>query len=213
MIVEVPRDHYCTELFGVYGEEAAAKSSIPRERLRVLHNIAFNVLQAQTGDFFECGVYRGGSSLMFSRLIQACKGERDIKLHLFDTWEGIPYIDHIRDNVHVKGDFHDVYYEDVTNLVPPSDIVKFHKGYIPHTFAGFESHSISFAHIDVDVYRSVKDCCEFIYPRMQSGGAMVFDDYAIPSCKGATIAVDEFFASKLEDIVMAETNLGVVFKI
>jgi len=53
-------------------------------------------------------------------------------------------------------------------------------------------------HIDVDIYQSVKDCCEFFYPRLHAGGVMLFDDYGKWTCPGAKLAVDEFFATKPE---------------
>jgi O-methyltransferase len=53
-------------------------------------------------------------------------------------------------------------------------------------------------HIDADIYQSVKDSCTFFYPRLESGGIMVFDDYGFPSCPGARKAVDEFFSDKEE---------------
>jgi O-methyltransferase len=35
-------------------------------------------------------------------------------------------------------------------------------------------------------------CCEFFYPRLNPGGAMIFDDYGFPSCPGVRQAVDEY---------------------
>lgn len=74
--------------------------------------------------------------------------------------------------------------------------VHFHKGFIPFTFAGLEDSKISFSHIDLDLYQCYLDALNFIYPRMTSGGVIVFDDYAAPTCKGATLAVNEFFGEE-----------------
>ena len=105
---------------------------------------------------------------------------KQTRLHLFDTFEGMPETD-LHKDLHKKGDFADTSFEAVklriTSLVHDHSVVEFHQGLIPNTFRNLESHHISFAHIDVDIYQSVIDCCNFIYPRMENGGFMVFDDY------------------------------------
>ncbi len=95
---------------------------------------------------------------------------------------------------HKLGDFIDTSLEDVqsrlTSVVFDRGIVVFHKGLLPYTFQNLEAHRIAFAYIEVDIYKSVKDCCDFIYPRLQPGGFMVFDDYGMPSCPRARKAID-----------------------
>ena len=71
---------------------------------------------------------------------------------------------------------------------------------------------VAFAHVDVDVYQSVWDCCEFIYPRLTTGGVMVFDDYGFPTCPGARKAVDEFFANKPETPIILQTGQAIAIR-
>ena len=71
---------------------------------------------------------------------------------------------------------------------------------------------ISFAHIDVDIYRSTLDCCTFIYPRLSPGGFIICDDYGFPSCPGARTAIDEFFANKPEVPLVLPTGQAVIFR-
>jgi O-methyltransferase len=40
---------------------------------------------------------------------------------------------------------------------------------------------------------------------------MVFDDYGTPTCPGARLAVDEFFADKNENPLIIPTGQAVVF--
>ena len=138
------------------------------------------------GEFWECGVYRGGSA-QFIR--EAAPGK---VLRLFDTFCGMPQCDPERDPVHAKGDFDDTSLERVKTRVGVF-AVDYHKGDIPATFEGLEDKKIAFAHVDVDIYKSVKDCCEFIWPRLEQGGMILFDDYGHPTCPGARLAVDEYF--------------------
>lgn len=86
------------------------------------------------------------------------------------------------------------------------------KGFIPDTFRGLELARITFAHVDLDIYRSILDSLDFIWPRLTLGGFIVFDDYGFPSCPGARAAVDEFFASSACIPLCLPTGQAVVFK-
>lgn len=144
---------------------------------------------------------------------------RDTVLHLFDTFEGMPETDPGVD-FHRLGDFADTTLESVRSRVlgiagVVDASVVFHRGLIPHTFGDASIQAapgIALAHVDVDIHRSVMDCCEFIYPRLVAGGFMVFDDYGFPSCAGARKAVDEYFAQRPEVPLILPTGQAVVFK-
>jgi O-methyltransferase len=41
------------------------------------------------------------------------------------------------------------------------------------------------------VYRSAKDVFDWVWPRLEPGGMVVFDDYGFPACPGVTKFVDE----------------------
>jgi O-methyltransferase len=104
----------------------------------------------------------------------------------------MPESDPSRDQ-HQRGQFGDTSLGAVRTHIGHPDLVEYHQGLIPNTFIGLESSAISFAHVDVDIYQSVLNCCEFIYPRLIKGGFIVFDDYGFRSCPGARSAVDNFF--------------------
>lgn len=145
------------------------------------------------GDIAEVGVYRGGTARLLAKTVEpAGKG-----VHLFDTFSGMPAVDESKD-LHQKGDFQDTSLEAVKSLLSDCGNVHFHPGWFPLTAKPVDANSFCFVHIDVDIYRSVMDCCTFFYPRLQSGGIMVFDDYGFRSCPGAKLAVDEFFSDKFE---------------
>ncbi|MGQ0523048.1 MAG: TylF/MycF/NovP-related O-methyltransferase [Betaproteobacteria bacterium] len=162
------------------------------DRCYILHTLASQT----TGPIVECGVYRGGTAMLLSTLKR--------ELHLYDTFEGMPETGTM--DIHKRGDFSDTSVEAVRKLVPSAF---FHKGLIPETFTDLPGE-IGFAHIDVDIYKSVKDCCEHLYPRLT--GFMVFDDYGFPSCPGARRAVDEFFNDKPEKPVVIPTGQAIIFK-
>jgi O-methyltransferase len=159
------------------------------------------------GEVWECGVYRGGTAMMFAALLEKLMPSKT--LHLFDSFAGMPETDEA--DWHQGGDFHDTSLEGVASKIPQKNVV-FHAGFIPDTFAGMEDSRICFAHIDVDLYRAVKDSTEFLYPRVSAGGFIVYDDYGFVSCPGSRRAVDEFYADKPEVPLVLPTGQAIVFK-
>jgi O-methyltransferase len=83
---------------------------------------------------------------------------------------------------------------------------------MPQTFQGLEHNQFSFVHINCDFYQPTIDCCEFFYPRLVSGGVIVFDDYGFPSCRGEKDAADEFFADKPDRPFVLSTGQGILIK-
>ena len=140
------------------------------------------------GDAAEVGVYRGGTA----RLIACALQGTGARIHLFDTFEGMPSTDPAHDE-HRQGDFSDTSLESVQRNLAGLANVAFYPGFFPATAPPVAGLSFALAHIDVDIYRSVLDCCAFFYPRMVPGGIMVFDDYGFDTCPGAKQGVDEFF--------------------
>lgn len=139
------------------------------------------------GEFWECGVYQGGSALALAQAL----AKRNCTLRLFDSFTGIKLAGPA-DNGHKDGDFADTSLEAVQVLMQPYPFVHIHPGTFPDTFAGHEDARVAFAHIDCDVYASTKAALEFIWPRLLPAGIVVVDDYAAPSCLGSMRAVHEF---------------------
>ncbi len=194
--------------FEEYYRAVAAHTLVSEERCYVLYSLAKQAL-ALNGEFWECGVYKGGTAILFSKLLREHGNSRAAQLHLFDTFAGMPETDAEKDRHH-RGDFSETSLQAVQQRVPHSERVAFHAGVIPQTFAGMENSRLAFAHVDVDIYHAVRDCCAFIYPRLLPGGFMVFDDYGFPSCPGARQAVDEFFRDKPEVPLVLPTGQAVV---
>jgi len=208
--------YYNSRAFFGYGDferfyrPIAPYTVVSPDRCYTLYALAFQALNLTEG-FWECGVYRGGTAMMLAALIAERNWTKAVKLHLFDTFEGMPQTDSEKDH-HQAGDFASTSLESVRKRVGYPTVASFHKGLIPQTFRGMEGAKIAFAHIDVDIYKSVRDCCEFIYPRVVPGGVMVFDDYGFKSCPGAKQAVDDFFRDKAEEPLVLPTAQAIIFK-
>lgn len=193
--------------FARYLEVARARTLVSPDRCWVLYSLLRQALRLE-GEIWECGVYRGGTAAMMARVIADEQPGR--LLRLFDTFTGMPDTDPAVD-LHGKGDFADTSLESVRDFVGGGPSVSYHPGFLPGTFKGLESSVVAFAHVDVDIYKSVWDCCEFILPRLRPGGFMVFDDYGFPSCPGARASVDAFFARTDLVPLVLPTGQAVVF--
>jgi hypothetical protein len=189
----ITQDKYFWDIFIRLYKEGKAVTS-----LRELHNIYRLVKQTSKidGDVAEVGVYKGGSAKMIAEL----KGDK--KLHLFDTFEGMPEVNSSID-LHKKGDYKDTSLDSVKNYLSNYKNICFYKGYFPASLAGSNCHALnfSFANLDVDLYESTKSCLEFFYGRLNKGGVILSHDYRSISCPGVRRAFDEFFLDKPEIII------------
>jgi len=160
------------------------------------------------GDVLEAGVFQGGTA----RLLKDRMGPNaDKRLLLFDSFEGMREVS--RADRHQEGDFAETSLDRVKDVVGREPFVDYHQGWIPQTFEGLESRVFCFAHIDLDLYRSILDCLEFVYPRLSPGGIIVLDDYGFPSCPGARQAVEEFFEARPERPLALMTGQALVVKL
>jgi O-methyltransferase len=194
--------------FGALFARMRPHTRVSAERAWVLYSLARQAL-ALDGVFYEAGVFRGGTALMLAELLRTAGGCHE--LHLFDTFAGMPTTDARRD-LHKAGDFSNTSLDTVRASVGADEFIHYHPGLVPETFAGREADRIAFAHVDLDIHRSILDSCEFIYPRLLPGGFIVFDDYGFMSCPGARQAVDEFFAARPEVPLVLPTGQAVVFR-
>lgn len=144
------------------------------------------------GEFWECGVYRGGSA----NLIVGAAAPK--VLRLFDTFAGFPR--QIGEHDMLGFDFHGWPAEPGILSASPCSVLstlhpfhaQIHKGVVPESFAGLEDSRVAFAHLDMDLYEPTLRAMEFIWPRLVEGGALVIDDYG-SEWTGVTMAVHEKF--------------------
>lgn len=136
------------------------------------------------GDVAECGVWRGRTLIAMGLYL---KQRRSTKTAWgFDSFEG--FVGAVPHNF--KDTSPDIVKEklDIFSL----SNVRLIPGYFRESFAVVKDRRFSFVHIDCDVYDSYQECLSFFYPRLVSGGIILFDEYNDPDWPGATRAVDEF---------------------
>jgi len=154
-------------------------------------------------------VYKGRTA----KVLALTSEKLDKNVYLFDTFSGMPDTDPDKDNFYKKGAFADTSLPDVESFLSDCNNVTIYPGFFPETSKPVENNSFSFVHIDVDIYRSVLDCCEFFYPRMVQNGVIIFDDPGFEECGGARAAVNEFFYDKRDYPVYLPTGQVIVTKL
>lgn len=153
------------------------------------------------GDFAEFGVHRGITTHILARLCDS-RYAPDRAIWGIDSFEGVsePNEEDISVFGHKrwkKGSLKYDNYEYLKNeLSKNKTTVHLIKGWIPEILAQCDVKQLAFAYVDVDLYEPTRASIEFAYPKMTTGGIMVFDDYGNYDCPGARKAVDEFFAGK-----------------
>lgn len=147
------------------------------------------------GDVCELGCWRGLSAYQIATYL---KSQGNTTFHIFDSFEGLSKIEEVdqpkdrkQDDEHVRKIFTGGE-ELVKSNLKEFDFIKYYKGWIPERFSEVQNKVFSFVHVDVDLYQPIYDSIEFFYPRMISGGIMVFDDYGLMQFPGAKKAVDEW---------------------
>lgn len=168
------------------------------------------LIKSVPGDTAECGVYKGSSSYLICRINQNMD-KSDRMHHIFDSFEGMSSPSHM-DGSHWK--VGDLSYEmaKVEKNLSEFGNFKIYKGWIPDRFPELSSKKFAFVHIDVDLYGPTRDSIEFFYPRLNSNGIILCDDYGFTSCPGATKAIDEYLSDKPEKMISLSCGAGFFIK-
>ncbi len=187
-----------TGLNDILSTGACSESLVDLSRLYMLYQWLLSTRHI-AGDCMEVGCYKGGTAKLISESI--LRHELKCAFHVFDTFDGMP--DALaQDEAGFLNCFSDNSLNDVERLLSNNPDCFVHQGIFPDSASEHvRGLTFRFAHIDVDIERSVLDCCAFIYPRLAPGGVMVFDDYGDPYCPGAARAVDEYFSGRPDSVV------------
>jgi O-methyltransferase len=149
-----------------------------------------------SGDFVECGVYRGGSAGVLGHTAMQSPFQRN--LWLYDSFEGMPPASE-KDDAYSHGiENQYVGSEGITrrilkNLRVPEDRYTIVRGRFEKTFGSVEPFPIGLLHADCDFYEPVRLTLETFYPQMVPGGFVIFNDYG--SFRGCRTAADEFLSA------------------
>ena len=156
-----------------------------------------------SGDFVECGVAAGHSSLIAALCLQSA-GHAGRDMYLYDTYQGFCF--NLDDEKDMDGKSIREYdlsqyctehttVDSVLNKILSSGIdssrVKPVVGLVEDTIPKVTPSSIAVLRLDVDLYEPTLHCLQHLYPLLVEGGYLIIDDYG--HWQGCRQAVDEYF--------------------
>lgn len=164
------------------------------------------------GDFVECGVWKGGSTMAaIDTLLKAQDKSREI--YLYDTFEGMSEpTEHDKTFTGLTADemlgpgnkqvaasnwcysAMEEVEKNINSLNYPASQIHYIKGKVEDTIPQTVPQKIALLRLDTDWYESTSHELKHLYPLLVPGGIIIIDDYG--HWKGARKAVDEYITSQ-----------------
>jgi len=177
------------------------------------------------GDFVECGVWKGGSSMVMALTLLRL-GDWSRHLYLYDTfekgWPEASEVDVTFDGVTghelylqaiARGETEDTLFAKfhavqaaMDSTEYPPDKVHMIKGRVEETIPDHIPDTIALLRLDTDWYESTKHELVHLYPRLSVGGPLIIDDYGW--FEGARKATDEYFEEHHVSMLLHRVDHG-----
>ena len=175
---------------------ADALTMIGMQRLTSLQHCVETVLAEDVpGDLVECGVWRGGASILM-RAVLAVHGDETRRVWLADSFAGVPP----PDTANYKAD-KGIKLHHAAGVLAVSetqvranferyglldDQVRFLPGWFKDTLQDAPIDRIAVLRLDGDLYESTIQALDALYPKLSPGGFCIVDDYhAVQACRQA----------------------------
>jgi O-methyltransferase len=176
-----------------------AETMIGMQRLTSLQECVETVLQENVpGDLVECGVWRGGASILM-RAVLAAYGDGERSVWLADSFEGVPPPD--TENYEAdKLPWYSIGLHKAAPILAVSqeevranferyglldDQVRFLPGWFKDTLQDAPIERIAVLRLDGDLYESTIQALDGLYPRLSPGGFCIIDDFNLEYCRKA----------------------------
>lgn len=179
------------------------------ERMYSLFQAVKYVIDADiSGDFVECGVWRGGSVMLIAETL-LYKGVSDRQIYLYDTFDGMSapttvdidlYGGQAKEMLEAESRREDALVwcvaplddvrENLEKTSYPMENFKLIKGKVEDTIPSHAPQTISLLRLDTDWYESTKVEMDHLYPRLVQDGVLIVDDYG--HWRGSRLAIDEY---------------------
>ncbi len=146
------------------------------------------------GDLVECGVWRGGASILM-RAVLAAHGDKTRCVWLADSFAGLPRPDAANykadtglrfDRVPVMAVSEEQVKANFERYRLLDNQVRFLSGWFKDTLHDAPIDRIAVLRLDADLYESTIQALDALYPKLSPGGFCIIDDYhEIEACRRA----------------------------
>ena len=153
------------------------------------------------GDFMECGVWRGGATILM-RAVLAARQVTDRTVWVADSFAGLPEVGadgHPSDHeewARFNGLFaaaEDDVRANFEKFGLLDDQVRFLPGWFEDSLPVAEVEQLAVLRLDADLYDSTMTALTHLYPKVSPGGYLIIDDYDRSSCR---LAVHDFLETQ-----------------
>lgn len=175
--------------------------------INIYHLLSQVIVMQVPGEIVEAGCFQGVTALMMQMTLNQYQSEKI--LHVYDSFQGVP--EPMSQDGHgplrkgslctTKADLEKNFNH--FNVKLPA----IHAGWFKDTLPTQLPSQIAFAHLDGDMYSSIKESLEYIYPRLSKNAIVVVDDYCDATIQnvpdvlpGVKVACDEFLKDKPEEM-------------
>lgn len=165
------------------------------ERTYALHRAILHAVAAGIpGDVVECGVWRGGSAMAAALALMDAK-DRDRRIWLYDTFEGMPEPETrdlcLRDGHSARSEWErhekggrrwlSAGIEEVRASLAstgfPAGRLAWVPGLVEERIPAEAPERVSVLRLDTSLHRSTLHALRHLFPRLSPGGILVLDDY------------------------------------
>jgi len=171
------------------------------------------------GDFVECGVWRGGSS-MIAALTFLEGGDASRNLWLYDTYgprpeptekdirasDGLPASEIWADLPHTNTPELDDVRSNMRSTHYPEENIRFIQGKVEDTIPQAMPTNISILRLDTDWYESTYHELKHLFPVLSPNGILIIDDYGW--YRGSREATDQYFQENDTQIFLNRIDLS-----
>lgn len=200
----------CDPAFPAIYEKCKPYTMTSVERMYTLYkSIEYIIQQNIPGNLVECGVWKGGSSMLIAHTLLHF-GDTSRIIYLYDTFEGMTEPEPSdflvgqpkQTAIHrwmreQKANYNTWDYASLEEVQKnlystgyPSDKLLFVKGKVEDTIPNTIPDRISLLRLDTDWEQSTKHELQHLFPLLEKNGILIIDDYG--HWAGAKKAVDEY---------------------
>ena len=157
---------------------------------------AYKMTLGLAGHIAEAGVYKGAGTLFFAKLAHIFEPESLTLVHGFDWFEGSKLTPE-EPNV-IEGSYREDYGRLMKLIAAQNleNIVHIHKldlrTDLDQFFDEHKYMQFKLVFLDAGLYEIVRSCLQHFWPRLTSGGVMIFDQFNHELAPGETRAIKEF---------------------
>lgn len=161
----------------------------------------------------ECGVCDGLTS--FYAISAAIDSNKPYCAYLYDAWDAMKEDLLLESEKDSAGEYA---YLDMRstqknlNMFDKKSLF-FNKGYIPQSFEVAQNPTnIVWLHIDLNASVPTINALDFFWDKLENGGLILFDDYALPGYQDTQTSIEEWFNSKNGTLLHLPTGQAIIVK-